>query len=234
VTRYFGTLPKIQRPASPAVVTKPLTAEIRKDVVESVQLARVAISWLTPPAYTADDTTLDVVTALLAGGKATRLYQELVVKKKVASEVNASLDSNALTSMLEIDTIVAAGTDPKEAEKAADQVILRLGTDGPTAAELDRAKRRIRLHVLTDLQRLDGDGGESGRAGTLQRLNQYVGDPGKLDDYIARISAVTADDVKRAVHTHLSPTARVVVTTRPIAAATGGAGPTSPAKGGKP
>jgi zinc protease len=219
VTRYFGTLPRVPRPPSPSVVTKPLGAEIRKDIEEPVQLARVAMGWLTPPAYTPDDTVLDVVTTLLAGGKATRLYQELVVKKKLASEVRAALDSNGLTSMLEIDTMVAAGTDPKRAEKVVDEVVARLGTGGPTAPELDRAKHRIRLHILTDLQRLDGDGGESGRAGTLQRLNHYTGDPGKLGDYVARVSAVTSEDVKRAVRTYLVPTARVVITTRPAAPA---------------
>jgi predicted Zn-dependent peptidase len=68
---------------------------------------------------------------------------------------------------------------------------------------------------LTDLQRLDGDGGESGRAGTLQRMNEYLGDPGKLPAYVERMNAVSADDVKRAVRQYLTPAARVVITTLP-------------------
>ncbi len=180
VERYFGTLSGARRPRTAAMVTPPLAAPVRKDVKEPVQLGRVAMGWLTPPAYTPDDTVLDIVATLLAGGKATRLYQELIVKQKVASDVSASLDSNRLTSMFEVDATVAAGVDPRRAEAALDEALSRLGAAGPTAAELDRAKRRIRLHVLTDLQRLDGGGGESGRAGTLQRMNEYVGDPGKL------------------------------------------------------
>lgn len=215
VERYFGTLASVARPPHPTWVTPPLTAPVRKDVEESVQLARVSMGWLTPPAYTEDDAVLDVVATLLAGGKATRLYQELVVKQKVASEVGASLDSNQLASMFEVDAMVAAGTDPARAEAALDGALGRLGREGPTPAELDRAKRRIRLHVLTDLQRLDGDGGESGRAGTLQRLNHYLGDPGKLPAYIAHIDAVTSSDVKRAIERHLTASARVTITTRP-------------------
>ncbi|HVU02044.1 MAG TPA: pitrilysin family protein [Polyangiaceae bacterium] len=222
IRKYFGTLPKAPRPATPPHPEAKLSQEIRKDVEEPVQLARVAMGWLTPPAYTQEDGVLDVVTTLLAGGKATRLYQDLVVKKKVASDVSASLDSNALASMLEIDTTVSAAVDPKKAEEAVDEAVRSLGKDGPTPAELDRAKRRIRLHVLSDLQRLDGEGGESGRVGTLQRMNHYLGDPGKLPEYIARISAVTAEDVKRATVTYLSPKARVVVTTRPAAPKNGG------------
>jgi zinc protease len=192
-----------------------LKGEIRRDVSESVQLSRVALGWLTPPAYSDDDTVLDVVATLLAGGKATRLYQELVVRQKIASDVTASLDSNQLTSMFGVDAMVAQSSDPKKVERALSDVIKKLGDAGPTEAELDRAKRRIRLQLLDDLQRLDGHGGESGRAGTLQRLNHYLGDPGKLGAYVARVSSVSAADVKRVVTEHLVKAGRVVVTTRP-------------------
>jgi zinc protease len=215
IEHYFGSLPSAPRPTAHVSITPGLTAPVRKEVEEPVQLARVAMAWLTPPAYTPDDTVLDVVATLLAGGKATALYQDLVVKQKLASDVSASLDSNRLTSMFEVDATVAAGTPPKRAETALEAALAKLGTAGPAAADLDRAKRRIRLHVLTDLQRLDGDGGESGRAGTLQRMNEYQGDPGKLPAYVERMSAVSADDVKRVVKQYLAPTARVTITTIP-------------------
>jgi predicted Zn-dependent peptidase len=216
VEHYFGSLPDVPRPAAGTGTTPPLKGSIDQVVDEpSVTLARVAIGWLTPPAYTSDDTVLDVAAVTLAGGKATRLYQQLVVKSKLASDVAAELDSNKLASMFEVQATVAAGVDPKRAREAIDAVVSKLGSEGPTQAELARAKRRIRLHMLSDLQRLDGDGGESGRAGTLQRMNHYLGDPGKLPEYVARIDAVTADDVKRVVQKFLTPNARVVVTTRP-------------------
>jgi predicted Zn-dependent peptidase len=216
IEHYFGSLPDVPRPASGAATTPMLKGSIEEVVDEpSVTLARVAMGWLTPPAYTPDDNVLDVAAVILAGGKATRLYQELIVKSKLASDVSAELDSNKLTSMFEVQATVTAGVDPKRVKESMDAVVSKLGSDGPNAAELARAKRRIRLHILSDLQRLDGDGGESGRAGTLQRLNHYLGDPGKLTEYVARIDAVTAEDVKRAVQKFLSPTARVVVTTRP-------------------
>jgi predicted Zn-dependent peptidase len=216
IEHYFGSLPDVPRPASGAATTPMLKGSIEEVVDEpSVTLARVAMGWLTPPAYTPDDNVLDVAAVILAGGKATRLYQELIVKSKLASDVSAELDSNKLTSMFEVQATVTAGVDPKRVKESMDAVVSKLGSDGPNAAELARAKRRIRLHILSDLQRLDGDGGESGRAGTLQRLNHYLGDPGKLTEYVARIDAVTAEDVKRAVQKFLSPTARVVVTTQP-------------------
>jgi predicted Zn-dependent peptidase len=224
VEHYFGSLSAVPKPAPGTGTTPPIKGSVDKVVEEPVKLARVAVGWLTPPAYTQDDTVLDIVAIVLAGGKATRLYQELVVKQKLASDVSSELDSNKLASMFEIQATVAAGTEPKRAQEAVDAVVSKLGKEGPTAEELLRAKRRIRLHVLSDLQRLDGDGGESGRAGTLQRFNHYLGDPGKLPEYVARVDSVSSDDVKRTVLQYLSPTARVIVTTRPSAESGGKGG----------
>jgi zinc protease len=96
----------------------------------------------------------------------------------------------------------------------------------PSDAELTRAKRRIFLSVASDLELLNGHGGESGRAGMLQRFDHYTGDPGYLPKLLAALEAVTAADVQRVVKQHLLPEARVTVITRPSpgrARAAGGA-----------
>jgi zinc protease len=215
IQKYFGSLPKkpptrVARPTTP-----PLAKPIRLTVNEPVELARVSFGWITPPAYTPADIVLDVTSTLLAGGRATLLYQELVVKEKIASDVGAELDSNALASMTTLTATAASGKTPEELERAMDRVLEALGTKGPTPAELDRAKRRIRLSMLSDLELLNGHGGESGRAGMLLRFEQYLGDPGYLPKYLAALDAVSANDVKRSVREQLARDARVVVVTRP-------------------
>jgi zinc protease len=215
VEKYFGTLPKkpstrVTRPPTP-----PLAKPIRLTVNEPVELARVSFGWITPPAYTPADSVLDVTMALLAGGRATLLYQELVVKEKIASDVAAELDSNALASMTSVVATAASGKKPEDLERAMDRVLDALAAKGPTAAELARAKRRIRLDVLSDLELLNGHGGESGRAGMLLRFEHYLGDPGYLSKWLAAIDAVTASDVQRVVREQLKRDARVVVVTRP-------------------
>jgi zinc protease len=216
VQKYFGSLPKkpptrVVRPPTP-----PLTKPIRLTVEEPVELARVSFGWITPPAYTPADNVLDVTMALLAGGRATLLYQELVVKEKIASDVASELDSNALASMASMTATAASGKKTEELERAMDRVLEALAEKGPTPGELERAKRRIRLAILSDLELLNGHGGESGRAGTLLRLEQYLGDPGYLPKWLAALDAVTAPDVQRAVREQLGRDARVVVVTRPV------------------
>jgi zinc protease len=195
-------------------------------VEEPVALSQIAMGWVTPPAYTHDDEVLEVTMALLAGGKATRLYRSLVVIQKLASDVSASLDSNALGSSALVSAVGASGKGEDEIERALREVLETLAKNGPNAAELARAKRRVLRNALYDVQLLNGPGGENGRAGLLQRINQYLGDPARVSEWLAAIEGVTADDVRGAVSRHLQPARAVVVVTRPSAKAeTNGATP---------
>jgi len=221
VERYFGTLGGKKGPSAPRKPTPPLTKPIRLVIDEPVELARVAHGYIAPPAYGADDAALEVATAVLAGGRATRLYRKLVVEEKLAADVDASLDSNALASMVSVDATVASGKAIDAVEAAVDRVLDDLAAKAPTAAEVERAKRRILFALASDIELLNGRGGESGRAGMLQRFNHYLGDPGYLPKWYAAIAAVTPEDVRRVVATHLGKQARVTVITRPRAAQTG-------------
>ena len=82
--------------------------------------------------------------------------------------------------------------------------------------------RDILLNVLGNLELLNGPGGESGRAGILQRFDHYLGRPGYLPEWVAAIERVTVADVQRVVTAHLGAAHRVVVVTEPVAARAGG------------
>jgi zinc protease len=218
VTRYFAGLPsrpttRLSRPPTP-----PLTKPVRLVVDEPVDLARVSYGWIAPPAYAPDDAPLEVAAAVLAGGRATRLYRRLVVQEKVASDVDASVDPNALASMVSVDGTVASGKTTDELEAALDQTLDELGNQGPTPAEVARAKHRLLVSLASELELLNGHGGESGRAGMLQRFNHYLGDPGYLPKWVAALEAVTPEDVRRVVANYLGKQSRVTVVTRPRAA----------------
>jgi zinc protease len=184
-------------------------------VDEPVGLARVTFGWITPPAFTPDDTALDLVSLILAGGKATRLYRRLVVEEQVAVDVAASMDSAELAGIFTVTATVAGGKPAAQLERAIDRVLGELGERGPDPAELERARRRLLVEVFQTLQLLNGPGGESGRAGLLQRFNHYLGDPGFLDRYLERVARLSPTDIARAVQRLLGPGARAVVVTRP-------------------
>ena len=218
VERYFGTLPDRKRPDAKILPYAPLSAPVRLVVKEPVSLGQVSFGYRSPPAYSSDDPAVEVTMAVLGGGKATRLYQRLVVQTKLAADVSASLESNQLSSIASLSATVATGKSAALVEKELDAVLAALQKSGPTPAELERAKRRILVDVLSDLELLNGPGGESGRAGLLQRFDQYTGDPGYLPKWLKQIENVKASDVQRVIKESLRPEARVVVVTEPIPA----------------
>ncbi len=214
VQKYFGSLPDRPKKATPDVKLPP--ARVGRYVVEEpVELAEVTFGYRTPPAYSADDPVIDVAMAILAGGKATRLYQGLVVDKKLASDVSASQDSNQLSGIATVGATAATGKSVAELERALEQALAALEKTGPTSAELDRAKRSILVSTLKSLELLNGPGGETGRAGLLQRFQHYTGDPGYLPQWVAQIQRVSAADVQRVVAEHLRADKRVTVVTQP-------------------
>ena len=61
--------------------------------------------------------------------------------------------------------------------------------------------------------------GDGGRSGVLQKLNHYLGDPGRLPSEMQHLGAVAASEVQRVVQTHLAPERRLTVVTLPKPAA---------------
>lgn len=214
IQKYFGTL--ANRPKKPTPELKLPAPRLGRYVVEEpVELAEVTFGYRTPPAYSPDDPIVDVAMAVLAGGKATRLYQTLVVDKKLASDVSASQDSNQLSGITTIGATAATGKTVAELESALGEAVAALEKSGPTALELERAKRSILVATLKSLELLNGGGGESGRAGLLQRFQHYTGDAGYLPRWVEQIDKVTPADVQRVLREHISPAKRITVVTQP-------------------
>lgn len=208
VQRYFGSLRRGPDVARPNAVAPPITAERRVVVRDRVELPRVFMGWLTPPAYQAGDAELLVAAHILGGGKAGRLYRSLVYERQIAQDVDAGQTSLALGSTFVIDATARAGHTPQELEEAIDAELAALAEHGPTDHEVERARNSLETALLASLEKLGGDG----LAEQLNHYNMYTGDPGYLAQDLARLRRVDAAAVRRAVRTWLAPNARAVVT----------------------
>jgi zinc protease len=217
IERYFGSLPKRPRPERPRRATPPLAASDRLEIEEPVSLAKVTLAWITPPAFAQDEAAIELGTHVLGSGKASRLYQDLVVTGLAAS-VDTGLEDNELGSVATIEAMVSTGTTVAQVEAAIEQSLSRLAEQGPTAAELTRAKKGIFLDLASSLQLLNGGGGDGGRAGTLQQLNHYLGDPGRLPAEMAHLGSVQGSEVRDAIRKYLPLDRRLTVVTQAKAA----------------
>jgi zinc protease len=207
VAKYFGSFKRAAPVAKPGVSTPPITRERRLTVADRVELQRVYMAWLTPPAYQPGDAELAVTAQILAGGKAGRLYKSLVYERQIAQDTAAAQNSNALTSTFVIDVTARPGHEAGELEAAIDAELKALRDTGPSEQEVERARNTIETAMLTAIEKLGG----AGLANQVNQYNQYTGDPGYLPKDLARLRRVSAADVQRVARSYLQPNARVVV-----------------------
>ncbi|MCC2956861.1 insulinase family protein [Massilia sp. IC2-477] len=211
VERYFGSFRRSPPVARPKVVTPPITSERRVVVHDRIELPRVFMGWLTPPAYQPGDAELAVAAEILGGGKSSRLYKKLVYERQIAQDVDASQNSQGLTSTFVIDVTARPGHEAREIEAAIDLELAELREHGPSQREVERARNSLETALLSTIEKLGGDG----LADQLNHYNQYTGDPGYLAKDVARLRQITPADVQRAVRTYLARQARAVVTGLP-------------------
>lgn len=207
VAKYFGSFKKSPPVVHPKVATPAIARERRITVPDRVELPRLYMAWLTPPAFQPGDAELAVTAQILAGGKSSRLYKTLVYERQIAQEAAAAQNSNALTSTFIVDATARPGHEPSELETAIDAELKALRDTGPSEQEVERARNTIETAMLTSIEKLGG----TGLANQINQYNQYTGDPGYLPKDIERLRRVTAADVRRVAQAYLQPNARVIV-----------------------
>ncbi|HVO56178.1 MAG TPA: pitrilysin family protein [Dongiaceae bacterium] len=205
VEKYFGSIPAGPEVPKITATTPPITSERRAVVTDQVELPRVYMGWITPAVFSKDDAECDLYAQILGGGKSSRLYKSLVYEKQIAQDVSAGIEETRLGSVLELTVTAKPGVKPEDLEKAIDEVLAKLRTDGPTASEVERARNVTETALVRSLQRTNGV------ANRLNYYNQFVGNPDYFSKDIARFDAVTPADVKRVAQTIFRKDARAVV-----------------------
>jgi zinc protease len=206
--KYFGPIPAGSSvPLSP-VVTPPITAERRKVITDTVQLPKVILAWLSPPAFAPGDADLDLAAEILGQGKSSRMYRELVYKQQIAQTVSCNHDSEALESAFVCSLIAKPNVTPEKLEAEAEKIIDEFAAGGPKPEEVEWSRNKLETGLISGLERLGGFGGV---ADQLNYYNQYTGDPGYLPKDLARYDAVSQASVQKLAQSTLGKNQRVVI-----------------------
>jgi len=190
---YYGPIPPRPVPAHEALAEPPKVATTRLEMTNGhVASPEWSRTYLAPNYTEADGKSADALTVLaeiLGGGDSARLYQSLVVDKKLAVSAGAGYDPYRGAGSFDVYAEPKDGVSIADLEAAVGAEIRRFLSAGVDAAEVERVKQRLQASAiysrdnLSSVARIIGASMAAGRS---------------LDEVQAwpeRIGAVTPEDV---------------------------------------
>jgi zinc protease len=143
-----------------------------------------------------DAAALEVLSTVLSGGRASRLYKQLVYERQLALEAGGdysyfSLDPNLFWFW----ATPMPGQTPETLEKELLASMERLKNEAVTGEELQRAKNQIEAAFVFQEDSIHR------RASLLARF-ELIGGVALKDAFIAKIRGVTAADLQRVARAY--------------------------------
>ena len=205
--KYFGRLPAGPAPGAVKAVEPPQKSE-RRVSIEHKEQPILVMAYRRPNQLDKDDMALDVAAEVLAGGRTSLMYRELVRDSKVALAAGAqpSFPGEKYPNLFLIFVVPNMGKTVAESEKASLQLVERIKNEIDPAA-LQRVKTKLRAGLI---RRLDSN---SGLASDLTAYHVAYGTWKRMFTDIEELDKVTADDVMRVARKYLVPEGRTVAWT---------------------
>ncbi|MEN9373913.1 MAG: hypothetical protein RIR79_1465 [Pseudomonadota bacterium] len=196
VKKHFGVYGKSPKPIPEVYTEEPAQTGARRTIVKRPgELGVVAVSHKVPPATHPDFAAVWMMSAILADGKNSRLYQT-ITNKNLATNVEADAGIFRDTSLHTVFAPLAPNVKHEEVERLILQEIERLKKDGATESELQAAKAK---NAADSAFKLDGSFGIAGQ------LNEFIaaGDWTLFYQLDESINKVTLADVQRVAQKYL-------------------------------
>ena len=198
--KYLGAVP-----AATGNLPERVQGPIRHDnprVVVTRPLPRTAVTraWATPPITDPDNLAVAMAADVLGSGMSSRLIRTLERERHLVDGVGMSdfgLARGASATL--ISAHLKPGVCEEELTGAVDEIITELATNGPSQAELERARAQVERGWLESLAVVDE------RADLLNMHETLLGDATLVNTYLDRIRAVTGDQVAGAAQRWLAP-----------------------------
>jgi len=222
VEKYFGWQAAREAPRPPTPPAAALDADRSETLTDRVQLPRLRLGWHSPALFAPGDADLDLAAHVLGGGKSSRLYRTLVFEKRIAQDVFAYQSSQRLGSIFHVGATAKPDRDLDEVGRAVDAELDRLAHDGPSAAEVDRARNTHLADFYKSLDHLQT------RADLLNHYQYLLGDPAGVERDVARYEAATPSSVRDAFAAVIAQHRLALRTVPEAAGETGEAGEATP------
>ena len=218
VKKYFGPIPAQSQPPK-ADISEPRQTEEKRASKTDDKATRpaLALAWHAPEQNTPEYYAMGLIDQILASGKDSWLYQDVVQKRGLTGEIGSSM--NLLGNMFNIDgptlymTWLFHDKDKPAGDivKAFDENIVRLQTTQVDAETLNRARVKMRSSLYGEIEGFFG----FGRADLLASFALFDDDPHKINRIESEFAKVTPALIQKTAQEYLRPTNRTILTVVP-------------------
>ena len=201
VKKYFGDI----KPSAPVDKMKEWTVRLDTDkreiIRDDVPQIKIHKAWGGPSFRNLDSDILQLADLILTSGKTSRLYNRLVYKDQIATDVDSYQFSGDIGGFYYIEASVQPNGDHELVKKAINEELERFLKDGPSKSEMRRAKMKLRSSFLRGLEKVGGFGGKSD---ILAQNAVYTGDPGYYKKSLEMIEDASREDIMSVANEWLS------------------------------
>lgn len=204
VRDQFGSLTGAAQPSEP--LHPPLAAAHNAQPIslkEPGSSAMLSAFYPLPAITHPDVAAIDLMDAILTGGRSSRLYQALV-ESGLSSGVSAYASELIDLGWYEISAEAAPGQEIAQVDRGLQQALATLRQTGVTPAELARAKTQLKTALVFSNQDI------ASQASQLAYSELVAGDYRDSDRYLAAIEQVEPADIQRVAQIYLDPIKRTV------------------------
>lgn len=208
--KAFGVIPQGEKPGQDKGIDPPQSGERKLYVSREAELPFIYAGYHVPNLHHPDGYVLEVVSALLSGGKSSRFYQRLVREKQLALNVEA--DQPLLSRDPGLFTLSGQpfpGREAADLEKALDQELARLKTEKLEDKELQKVKNQLEAEFI---YRQDSFFYQA----MMLAQQEITGHWQTIDDYLPGIRKVTAEDIRRVAEKYFLPANKTVGILNPL------------------
>jgi len=222
IEKAFGSYSRGAMPNQERDKESPQNGERRIFVKKEAQLPYMVMGYHVPNLREPDSYVLEVIAAILSGGKSSRLYQSLVREKRLV--LSADADHSLLSrdpSLFYLSADLLPGKDVTEVEKGLDQQVERLQRERVGERELEKAKNQLEASFLFGQDSIFYQA-------MLLAQHEIALNWRAIDDYIPSIRKVSAEDIQRVAKQYLIPDNRTVGILIPLPPKEGKPAPAEP------
>ena len=166
---------------------------------------KLLVGYRAPSFLDSDTPALVIANEVMFGGQSSRLHRLFCLDEEIALSVRGSISPFVDPGLFEMWIFLREGKSRAEALALLDREISRLGSEGPSEVELEKAISQLELSFLHSMETA---GGKAEQIGFYEIV---ANDGAAVFERLAAYRDVLAADVKRAVAKYLRPSRRTRV-----------------------